>query len=68
MTHTGYGLCHAIRMATLNPAKLLGIEHKVGSLKKGKKANLILIDDMVHISKVLLEGDLAVDQGKIVLK
>lgn len=68
MTHTGYGLCHAIRMATLNPAKLLGIEHKVGSLKKGKKANLILIDDMVHVSKVILEGDLAVDQGEIVLK
>ena len=65
MTHTGYGLCHAIRMATLNPAKLLGIDHKVGSLKKGKKANLILIDDMVHVKKVFLEGSLMVENGTL---
>ncbi len=68
MTHTGYGLCHAIRMATLNPAKLLGIDHRVGSLRPGKTANFIIIDDMVHIQKVFLEGNLAVDDGKIVLK
>jgi len=67
MTHTGYGLCHAIRMASLNPAKLLGIDHRVGSLKAGKTANLIIIDDMVHIQKVILEGDLAVENGEIVI-
>ena len=67
MTHTGYGLCHAIRMATLNPAKLLGIEHRVGSLKAGKTANLIIIDDMVHINKVILEGELAVENGEVLI-
>ena len=66
MTHTGYGLCHAIRMATLNPAKLLGIDHRVGSLKAGKTANLIIIDDMVHVQKVILEGDLMVENGELV--
>ncbi len=65
MTHTGYGLCHAIRMATLNPAQLLGIDHKVGSLEPGKKANLILIDDMVHVKRVILEGDLSVVDGEL---
>ncbi len=67
MTHTGYGLCHAIRMATLNPAKLLGIDHRVGSLKAGKTANLIIIDDMVHVKKVILEGDLAVSDGEVLI-
>lgn len=67
MTHTGYGLCHAIRMATLNPAKLLGIDHRVGSLAAGKTANLILIDDMVHVKTVILEGDLAVQDGELML-
>ncbi len=67
MTHTGYGLCHAIRMASLTPAQLLGIDYKVGSLASGKKANFIIIDDMVNIEKVILEGDLAVDSGKILL-
>ncbi len=67
MTHTGYGLCHAIRMASLTPAQLLGIDYKVGSLASGKKANFIIIDDMVNIKKVILEGDLAVDDGKILI-
>jgi len=67
MTHTGYGLCHAIRMATLNPAKLLGIDNRVGSLAAGKTANLILIDDMVHVKTVILEGDLAVQDGELMM-
>lgn len=67
MKHTGYGLCHAIRMATLNPAKLLGIDQQVGSIAPGKKANLILIDDTVRVSSVILEGQLAVDQGKLLI-
>lgn len=67
MKHTGYGLCHAIRMATLNPAKLLGIDHKVGSLEAGKKANLIIIDDTVRIQSVILEGELAVQDGQLLI-
>ena len=67
MRHTGYGLCHAIRMATLNPAKLLGLDQEIGSLEAGKKANLILMDDMVNIKSVILEGDLAVQDGKLLI-
>ena len=67
MRHTGYGLCHAVRMASLNPAKLLGLDHEIGSLAPGKKANLILIDDMVHVKKVWLEGDLAAENGEVVI-
>ncbi|MCI8994573.1 MAG: N-acetylglucosamine-6-phosphate deacetylase [Lachnospiraceae bacterium] len=57
MKHTGYGLCHAIRFASLNPARMLGIDDQVGSLERGKKANLIVIDDMVHVKSVILEGE-----------
>ena len=60
MKHTGYGLCHAIRFASLNPARMLGIEDRVGSLEAGKIANLILIDDAVHVKQVILEGDTVV--------
>lgn len=56
MRHSGYGLCHAIRMASLNPARLLGMDDEIGSLEAGKQANLILIDDEVRIKKVILEG------------
>ena len=67
MKHTGYGLCHAIRMATINPARLLGIDHLVGSLEPGKKANLILIDDTVRVKEVILEGELAVEDGTLLI-
>ena len=67
MHHTGYGLCHAIRMASLTPAQMLGIDHKVGSLKPGKKANMILIDDMVHVKKVIFEGELVAENGNLII-
>ena len=67
MRHTGYGLCHAVRMATLNPAKLLGLDYQIGSLAPGKKANLILMDDMVNIHSVWLEGEHAVQDGQLLI-
>ena len=57
MRHTGYGLCHAIRFASLNPARLLGLDDEIGSIEAGKKANLILIDDTVQVHTVILEGE-----------
>jgi N-acetylglucosamine-6-phosphate deacetylase len=38
----------------------LGIDDEVGSLAPGKKANLIVIDDMVHVEKVVLCGEVQV--------
>ncbi len=66
MAHSGYGICHAIRMASLNPAKLLGIDDQVGSLEPGKKANLIIIDDMINVKSVFLEGKLVAKDGQLV--
>lgn len=57
MRHTGYGLCHAVRFATLNPAKAIGIDKEYGSIEIGKKPNLILIDDKVNVKKVFLFGE-----------
>lgn len=34
----------AIKMATINGAKLLGLDDKIGSIEKGKDADLILVD------------------------
>jgi N-acetylglucosamine-6-phosphate deacetylase len=63
MVHTGYGLCHAVRMASLNPARLLGMDDEIGSLEPGKKANLILTDDRFRIRTVFLEGEKVVQDG-----
>ena len=58
MTHTGYGLCHAIRFATVNPARMLGIFDEVGSLAPGKRADLLIMDDAVRIEKIILRGEI----------
>lgn len=34
----------AIKMATINGAKLLGLDDKIGSIEKGKDADIILVD------------------------
>ena len=56
MAHTGCGICQAVRMASLNPARLLGIDDRYGSLEPGKAADLILIDDMVNVKSVIIGG------------
>lgn len=66
MKHTAYGLCHAVRMASYNPACLLGMDDEIGSLAPGKKANILIMDDRIRIRSVYLEGDLAVRDGALV--
>ncbi|MBR5438999.1 MAG: amidohydrolase family protein [Clostridia bacterium] len=59
--HTGVKLYEAIRFATLNPAKLIGISKNYGSIKKGKVADLILIDKDINVKSVFLQGELVVE-------
>ncbi|WP_309493173.1 amidohydrolase [Candidatus Hecatella orcuttiae] len=44
-----------LRMATINGAKALGLEKEIGSLEKGKKADVILIDfKKLHLTPFLV--------------
>lgn len=44
------------RMASLNPAKALGVEGITGSIAPGKWADLVFCDEMAHISAVYVNG------------
>jgi len=46
----------AIRMATQNPARLLGLENKKGSIAVGKDADLILLDDNLSVHTTIVAG------------
>ena len=58
-----YGLPYeeGLKSITLNPAKLLGIDKRVGSIEQGKDADLVLFDGdpfeyLTKISKVMIDG------------
>lgn len=56
ISFTGCSLETAIRMTTQNPARLLGIENKKGSIAVGKDADLILLDDNFSVNTTIVAG------------
>lgn len=52
----GTPLADAVRMLTLNPATLLGIEFKKGALRVGADADVVLLDDSLHVASVWTRG------------
>jgi len=52
----GTSLQDAVRMLTLNPATLLGIEFKKGSLRVGADADILLLDESLHLTGVWARG------------
>ena len=56
MKHTNSGIAQAFLAASTNPAKALDMYNEIGSLEVGKKANIIIVDDMFNIKKVMLCG------------
>jgi N-acetylglucosamine-6-phosphate deacetylase len=52
----GIDLPTAIRMATLTPARILGLDHQIGHLAVGKAADLILLDADLNVRRVWCRG------------
>jgi N-acetylglucosamine-6-phosphate deacetylase len=44
------------RMASLNPARLLGIAHEVGMIEEGKRADLVVLDEEGKVRLTLVGG------------
>ena len=57
MTHTTCGITQAFLMASRNPARVLGMDHEIGSIAPGKKANLVFVDPEFRVKKVMLLGE-----------
>lgn len=53
----GVPLTHAIRMASLNPSRVLGTEHYKGILAVGKDADLVIMDPDLNVAMTLLGGE-----------
>jgi N-acetylglucosamine-6-phosphate deacetylase len=57
----GIDLPTAVRMASLTPARILGMERDVGSLEVGKRADVVLLDKGLAVRRVLVDGQVMED-------
>ena len=60
----GLPLHEVIKLASLNPAKAVNIDDKYGSIKMGKKADLIIVNinnSIPNISKVIIDGKIKLE-------
>lgn len=57
MVHmVGVPLPDAVRMATLNPARAIGLSATKGSIEIGKDADLVIFDDNITVKRVIING------------
>lgn len=57
MAHTNCGIAEAFVMASLNPAKVIGMDGEIGSIEAGKIADLVFVDDKFNVKQVMLNGE-----------
>ncbi|GMQ47469.1 N-acetylglucosamine-6-phosphate deacetylase [Vibrio sp. 10N] len=54
--HAGIALDEALRMATLYPAKAMGVDNKLGRIRKGMVANLTVFDQDFNVQSTVVNG------------
>lgn len=54
--YAGVSSGEAIHMASLHPARLLGIDRLLGSLQAGKRANIVALDEALYPEKIWIQG------------
>lgn len=57
VNHAEIALDEALRMATLYPARALGVERQLGSLAVGRVANLTAFNEAYQITRTIVNGD-----------
>ena len=56
INQVGLSLVDAIKMSSLTPAKIIGIDNRKGSLEKGKDADITIFDKEINIKKTIGRG------------
>ena len=55
-------LYQVVKMISLTPARMLGIDGKTGSIAEGKRADLVVFDEDIQVSCVMVRGELIVTE------
>ncbi len=54
--NSSVSLCECVRCASLNPATVLGLADRKGSISIGKDADLVVLDDEFNVKKTIIGG------------
>ncbi len=57
LKYTDIKIFEAVALASLNPAKLLHVDHAKGSIEIGKDADLVIFDEALNIKRTLSAGE-----------
>ena len=57
VTLVGAPLHEAVRMATLNPARALGLEHEIGVFAPGARADLVVLTEGLEVAATYVGGE-----------
>jgi N-acetylglucosamine-6-phosphate deacetylase len=60
----GCSLRQAIGMATLNAARVVGVEDRKGSLEPGKDADLVVLDEAGQVQMTIVRGQTVYRRGQ----
>lgn len=52
----GLSIQDAVKTATINPAKVIGVDDKKGSLVKGKDSDVVIFDENINVVITVVEG------------
>ena len=63
----GIPLVDAVRMASLTPAEIIGIDRDCGSIETGKRADLCIMDENLQVCKTVIEGYVVYERREEVL-
>ncbi len=64
VTFTGSSLLKAVRCASFNPASVLGIENRKGSIEKGKDADIVIMNRDLSVWKTIKDGKVIYEEQK----
>ncbi len=53
----GISLQEAVMMATMNPARVIGMEDRKGGIAPGKDADLVILDERLNVCSTVLKGE-----------
>jgi N-acetylglucosamine-6-phosphate deacetylase len=56
---SGCSMAEAVRMASTTPAEVLGIDDRLGHLKEGYQADIVLLDKSMQVQATYIGGSLA---------